>query len=520
MNNIFSGTIQASGEISSQNSILGLNTINPIYNNDIGVVGEINPNNVVTYTYSGNLVAVGANTVTVSQAGISPGWVIIVPTANPTNVLITNVVGFVLTISQNWITQPNIGDIYHLSQDTNALILYKSSQNKFYLGTSSLNYTNNVFPNINPGTLVIGNISQAVGEQIIYVGKNGNDSNSGTNITNSKLTFTNAVFAAVSQSINLIVCLDAGTYMESITIGNVSIFAPNATITSITATGVVNIVIGTISYFVAFNNCYFEFTNLLSTGININGGTANIFGNMSIGPLICRNGNIYGHINVINTTTAFDVDMGTISVSTAMNLSTNLSNTNSNGIVYTSSSQIQNTTTSGTGQQFWTDAYQVINHITNYNNPHQVTINQVSPLTTKGDLLAYTNTNTRLPIGTDGTVLTANSAASSGMAWSSTGAKFTLCGAITIMPLNYNIATFTWNNSVYTGLTSGSLIFSLSSATGVTITFTDGVTTYAQQSSMASGYYSIPVTIPIANTVINLQINGVGVLNGCILQYI
>jgi hypothetical protein len=40
-----------------------------------------------------------------------------------------------------------------------------------------------------------------------------------------------------------------------------------------------------------------------------------------------------------------------------------------------------------------------------------------SPLTTKGDILAYSTTPIRLPIGTDGYVLTADSTAASGISW-------------------------------------------------------------------------------------------------------
>lgn len=45
-----------------------------------------------------------------------------------------------------------------------------------------------------------------------------------------------------------------------------------------------------------------------------------------------------------------------------------------------------------------------------------------SPLTTKGDLLSYGTTGTRLPIGGDGQILTANSSATLGVSWQSTAA--------------------------------------------------------------------------------------------------
>lgn len=70
--------------------------------------------------------------------------------------------------------------------------------------------------------------------QIFYVGKNGNDANSGLNIENSKLTFGAAITAAgllTPSAVNrfAISCIDDGIYTENISPPSfVDVFAPNA----------------------------------------------------------------------------------------------------------------------------------------------------------------------------------------------------------------------------------------------------------------------------------------------------
>ena len=57
-------------------------------------------------------------------------------------------------------------------------------------------------------------------------------------------------------------------------------------------------------------------------------------------------------------------------------------------------------------------------HIGSTANPHSVTIDQLTPTTTKGDLLVENGTNVvRIPVGTDGQVLEARSTESSGVRW-------------------------------------------------------------------------------------------------------
>ena len=61
---------------------------------------------------------------------------------------------------------------------------------------------------------------------------------------------------------------------------------------------------------------------------------------------------------------------------------------------------------------------QIDSHIGSTSNPHSVTIDQITPTTTKGDLLVENGSNViRLPVGSDGYVLSANSLFSSGLLW-------------------------------------------------------------------------------------------------------
>ncbi len=62
----------------------------------------------------------------------------------------------------------------------------------------------------------------------------------------------------------------------------------------------------------------------------------------------------------------------------------------------------------------------------------------VSPLTTKGDLFTYSTVNTRLPIGANDYVLTADSTAATGMAWKvATGGTFTASSTDTVTNKTY-----------------------------------------------------------------------------------
>ena len=84
-----------------------------------------------------------------------------------------------------------------------------------------------------------GSASGWTGVQVYFVGKHGNDSNTGLNWGRPFLTFGAAVAAATaltpaSDNRFLIACLDAGDYAETVTLAQwISIFAPDASVDAI-----------------------------------------------------------------------------------------------------------------------------------------------------------------------------------------------------------------------------------------------------------------------------------------------
>jgi len=78
-------------------------------------------------------------------------------------------------------------------------------------------------------TINAGGVDQ---QNIIYVGKHGNDANDGLTIEKAKLTFANAITAAFAIAPAAVVCLDHGTYTENLTLlAGVTIYAPDAILT-------------------------------------------------------------------------------------------------------------------------------------------------------------------------------------------------------------------------------------------------------------------------------------------------
>jgi len=108
-------------------------------------------------------------------------------------------------------------------------------------------------------------------------------------------------------------------------------------------------------------------------------------------------GSLGSEVDLVGTTSTQTLTNKTIDGS--LNTITNISAANLTGTVAIANG--------GTGQTTQTAAFDAL-----------------SPLTTKGDLIVHNNTdNIRLPVGSDGFVLTADSAEASGVKWAATGAS-------------------------------------------------------------------------------------------------
>jgi len=91
-------------------------------------------------------------------------------------------------------------------------------------------------------------------------------------------------------------------------------------------------------------------------------------------------------------------------------------------------------------------------HINSILNPHSVTIDQLTPTTIKGDLLVEDGINvTKLPVGTDGQVLVADSATSTGLKWDAGGGGGGIFGSSyeDFEDLNVTVTSSTsWQNKI------------------------------------------------------------------------
>jgi len=92
-----------------------------------------------------------------------------------------------------------------------------------------------------------------------------------------------------------------------------------------------------------------------------------------------------------------------------------------------------------------------------------VDVDVVSPLTTKGDIFTFDTADARLPVGANGEVLTADSAESLGVKWSSAGAGDMVLASVQTVT---GAKTFNSGKMIYAGATSGTIILNAAAVAG------------------------------------------------------
>lgn len=124
-----------------------------------------------------------------------------------------------------------------------------------------------------------------------------------------------------------------------------------------------------------------------------------------------------------------------------------------------------------------------------------------SPLTTKGDLYGFDTMNNRIPIGGDGTVLTADSTQSLGVKWGTAGSGSGIARSISVISTSMNAGSTASTDYVY--LVSGTTTLTLPTAVSnnnrysVTNIGSNTVTVATSSSQTING--SSTATLPIPN---------------------
>lgn len=127
-----------------------------------------------------------------------------------------------------------------------------------------------------------------------------------------------------------------------------------------------------------------------------------------------------------------------------------------------------------------------------------------------------------LPPGTNGYILSANPTAPYGVDWvPNSGSGTTIINLVDNVNINTDIyttvATFIWHTD-YNSLPAGKMIFYISGAAD--IRFINEQTSQIYMSgSYTTGFQSVAITNPTANSIINLQTRGSGLLRGAALKF-
>ena len=165
MNNIFIGNVEFQGNTTKINTdnliikdyIVGINS-DPISGNDMGIIMPIHPSDVINPQYTGVVVSGTSNTVEVTQS-IDPGWIVeIVETGERRSVL--SVLGFILTVDP-WVTIPTAINTYRLYQNTHIGMIFKPSDQKFYISYTNQDNLSGIVPLSDPITFNSGTTSRS-----------------------------------------------------------------------------------------------------------------------------------------------------------------------------------------------------------------------------------------------------------------------------------------------------------------------------------------------------------------------
>mgnify|MGYP003472870244 FL=1 len=494
MQNILIGNTKINGNLEVEGTQTTLNT--ETLNIKDGIIGVNSPAVVGRDSgllieraedYSGNFVQIDSTSASIDQIA-EPGWIIKIGSESRE---ILTVSSYIITFT---IWSP-LSNLYKLYKSNSAGFFYKPSTEKFYAGHTNQTSIDNIL-NITPGILVTSRLEQLYGEQIWYVGKHGHDSLSGRTISEAKLTFSSIPAGAT------IVCLDSGIYNETINITG-AVYAPQATINYLQISGEISV-----GHFVTAalsGNSILKFISGESITVS---GQSQVFGEILTGitGIICS-GEINGHINDFDCLTSFSISAGA-RVNLIGNISRSPTLASGAGTLYFAASKIENFTTTGSGNFYAIDSQIVSSHIASNSNPHNVTFDQLSPLTQKGDLVTHNGTNNIiLPVGSVGQILRVKSDLN--LEWTtpiSGKTSFMIHPELTLV--NSNIFTiisyFTWKQSEFSGFGLGKLIFNVVST--INLKFTDNTTNFVS-GTYSAGFHAISfISNPITDSIIYLQV--------------